>query len=358
LHVDTCTFTLWKFPVTLEFGGQLILAQTTSGASNGCQTDGTMDTSDIGPGGENYAGNCNPDGIKPEVDVTENVGGSDVTTPYSDTGQVINTGGFDLGECPPGTSNSEASQWTSIGSPSCGSAALALAPLAQTHFDGQSATVIATLTCSNTHAALPGAPVNLAILSGPNPVLPPFSPGTTDASGNVSFTYTDPVGRLGTDTLQASVMNLTGTFNSNSVTATWVDQPLDCSKAAPSVAQLWPPNHKFVPVTIIGVTDPDSLPITTTITSIRQDQPTLEPGSGNFCPDADPSSIGTSTAQLRAERDGQDPDGRVYYIAFSAKDTEGATCTGQVTVCVPHDQSNPVGCVGDGPLYDSTVCAP
>jgi hypothetical protein len=151
------------------------------------------------------------------------------------------------------------------------------------------------------------------------------------------------------------VTNLAGTFSSNDVTAIWTELPLDCSKAAPSVGILWPPNHKFVPVTITGVTDPEPLPITTTITSIRQDEPTLEPGSGNFCPDA--SGVGTSTANLRAERDGQQ-DGRVYHVAFSATDSEGATCTGTVTVCVPHDQSKPVGCVDEGPLFDSTVCAP
>jgi hypothetical protein len=118
---------------------------------------------------------------------------------------------------------------------------------------------------------------------------------------------------------------------------------------------LWPPDHKFVPVTITGVIDPESLPVTTTITGIKQDQPTLEPGSGNFCPDA--KGVGTSTAKLRAERDGQSDDGRVYHVAFKASDTEGAKCTGEVTVCVPHDQSNPV-CVDHGPLFNSTVCAP
>ncbi|MBV8454304.1 MAG: AbrB/MazE/SpoVT family DNA-binding domain-containing protein [Deltaproteobacteria bacterium] len=113
-------------------------------------------------------------------------------------------------------------------------------------------------------------------------------------------------------------------------------QPLDCSKAAPRVGILWPPNHQFVRVTITGVTDPDGEPVTTTITSIKQDEPTLEPGSGNFCPDA--SGVGTSTANLRAERDGQ-RDGRVYHVDFRSTDSEGTACTGEVKVCVPHDQS-------------------
>ena len=95
------------------------------------------------------------------------------------------------------------------------------------------------------------------------------------------------------------------------------------------------------------------LPATITITGVSQDEPTLSPGSGNFCPDA--TGIGSSTIQLRSEREGKG-DGRVYHLAFSALDSDGALWTGEVTVYVPHDQSSPVGC-GDGvPLYDSTVC--
>ena len=50
------------------------------------------------------------------------------------------------------------------------------------------------------------------------------------------------------------------------------NQPPDCSKAAPSIAELWPPNHKFVGINVLGVTDADGDPITITIDSIRQDE--------------------------------------------------------------------------------------
>lgn len=352
VHVSSCTYALWSssLPVTLGLGGQVILAQTASGAADGCTSDGHMDTSDVGPGGESYAGNCTPDGIIPTVDVT--VDG--VMTTYSDTGQVINTGGVDAFSCtPPPGPNDESTPWTSIGSAPCTPASLALAPLSQSHPEGGSATVTATLTCG-AGSPIPAAPVNLAILSGPNTGLS-FSTATTDASGNASFTYTDPIGNVGTDTLQAAVTSLTGALPSNTATAAWVDLPLDCSNAAPTPAMLWPPNHKYVPVTISGVVDPDGSAVTTTITSIRQDEPTQTPGTGHTCPDA--SGVGTSTAQLRAERNGHG-DGRVYHVAFSALDTEGASCTGEVTVCVPHDQRKPVGCVDQGPIYDSTACAP
>jgi len=125
--------------------------------------------------------------------------------------------------------------------------------------------------------------------------------------------------------------------------------PPECSNAAASEPTLWPPNNKFVSESILDVTDPNSEAITITITSIRQD----EPVDGN-CPDG--TGVGTSTANVLAERSGNGKDGRVYHIGFTATDTGGATCSGGVTVCVPHDQGKGSACVDEGPLFDSTVC--
>src|SRR6185312_8230123 len=76
--------------------------------------------------------------------------------------------------------------------------------------------------------------------------------------------------------------------------------------------------------------------------------------SGNTTPDA--SGVGTSTAQVRAERQGP-ADGRVYHIFYTASDAKpssnSGTCTGQVLVSVPHDQTH--AAVDQGALYDSTV---
>lgn len=133
----------------------------------------------------------------------------------------------------------------------------------------------------------------------------------------------------------------------------------DCSAATPSVDVIWPPNHKFVPVNILGVTDTDADEVSITIDSISQDEPVKEKGtgSGNTCPDA--MGVGTDTGHVRAERAGSPKvpgDGRVYHIAFTADDGQGGTCTGEVLVCVPHDQGQGIGCVDQGPLFDSTVC--
>lgn len=146
----------------------------------------------------------------------------------------------------------------------------------------------------------------------------------------------------------------------DSATARWAcvdNRPPDCGAAGPSVAELWPPDHGYRDVAITGVTDPDGDPVAVTITAIRQDEHVNRGGDGNTCPDG--GGAGTATARVRAERSGspQAPgDGRVYHLSFRASDGRGGACTGEVTVCAPHDQRPGGGCVDQGPLYDSTVC--
>ncbi|HYL60023.1 MAG TPA: hypothetical protein VEU51_14225 [Candidatus Acidoferrales bacterium] len=130
--------------------------------------------------------------------------------------------------------------------------------------------------------------------------------------------------------------------------------PPDCSHAVASAPTLWPPNHKFVPETVLGVTDV-SAAFTINIDAIDQDEPVLEKGegAGNTCPDGE--GVGTNTALIRSERSGHG-DGRVYHIDFTATDTNGNTCSSDVSVCVPHDQGHGAKCVDEGELFDSTVC--
>jgi hypothetical protein len=125
-----------------------------------------------------------------------------------------------------------------------------------------------------------------------------------------------------------------------------------CSVALPSVETLWSPNHKFVPIDIVGVTDADGDPLTITIESIYQDEPVDAPGSGNTSPDG--QGVGTANAEVRAERAGGG-NGRVYHIAFTASDGRGGNCSGVVQVSVPKSKKDTP--VDDGPLFDSTESA-
>jgi hypothetical protein len=141
---------------------------------------------------------------------------------------------------------------------------------------------------------------------------------------------------------------------SNSDDATFTpNQPPDVSEANPSIDCLWPPNHKFVDITIEGVTDPDGDPVTITITGITSDEPTATikgAGGAKYAPDAD--GVGTDTASLRAERSGNE-DGRVYEITFLASDGIAET-EGSVFVKVPHDQSGDCVSIDSGQNYDAT----
>ncbi|QRK10005.1 terpene cyclase/mutase family protein [Archangium violaceum] len=135
---------------------------------------------------------------------------------------------------------------------------------------------------------------------------------------------------------------------------TVVNESPDCSRAVATPATvLWEPNHKFATISIAGVTDPDGDPVTTTVVSIFQDEPTRDTGAGATCPDA--RGTGTSTAQVLAERSGA-RDGRVYHIQFAADDGRGGTCRSTVKVCVPHDRRPGGTCVDQGALFDSTQC--
>ena len=209
VHVDTCTYTGWS-AADLVSGADLIVTQLQSGAAGGCTgpTPNTLDTSDIGPNGSSYAGVCIPDAIQPTVDITVD----NVTTTYVDSGQVLNTGGVDAGVC----SGNESTQWTTIGHAPCPGSLLNLAPPTQTHRVLTTATVTATFT-NSCGQPLSNTAVSFSILSGPN--AGGSGSGVTDANGLALFTYSSA--KFGTDTLRASVSNLAGSINSNTVTVNW-----------------------------------------------------------------------------------------------------------------------------------------
>jgi hypothetical protein len=117
-----------------------------------------------------------------------------------------------------------------------------------------------------------------------------------------------------------------------------VNRPPDCAAATVTAGELWPPNHTY---RTVGVTVPDGDgdAVTTTVTGVTQDEALDGVADGNTSPDAAWVTGHADQVQVRAERSGQG-DGRVYRIAFTATDGK-ETCTGTVTVGVPHDQSGP-----------------
>jgi len=126
----------------------------------------------------------------------------------------------------------------------------------------------------------------------------------------------------------------------------------DCSGAAASLGVIWPPNDAMVAVNVVGVVDPNGLPITIMVTGIQQDEAVNALGSGNTAPDA--GGVGTPTALVRAERAGPGT-GRLYFIDYTATNTQGGQCTGTVMPYVPHDQGQGFTPVDTGLRFDSTV---
>lgn len=191
-----------------------------------------------------------------------------------------------------------------------------------------------------------------------------FSASSTDAGSGAEAPTCSPASgslfAIGTTDVTCSATDAAGNTGSASFTVTVVNRPPVCSAATASLSSIWPANHQWVPIKILNVTDPEGGSVTIAITSIFQDEPTNSRGDGNT--PIDGKGIGTNTAYVRAERagDGDDDDrdrdrdrgnGRVYHIRFSASDGQDS-CTGEVTVGVPHDRRG--AAVDDGAIYDST----
>jgi PKD repeat protein len=182
-----------------------------------------------------------------------------------------------------------------------------------------------------------------------------FTVVTGPAHGSLSgaaphLVYTPAANYHGPDSVVFQVND--GHSDSNlatvAITVTPVNDPPVCDAARIDGTQLWPPNHRMVPVQVLGLSDVDGDAVTVEVDSVFQDEPLNAQADGNTSPDATRSPL-----QVRSERSGQG-DGRVYHIGFRGADAQGGACTGTVRVCVPHDQSAPVTCGDGGPLFDST----
>ncbi|MCA1683958.1 MAG: hypothetical protein LC708_02365, partial [Actinobacteria bacterium] len=125
--------------------------------------------------------------------------------------------------------------------------------------------------------------------------------------------------------------------------------PPTCDTVAATIASLWPANHKLVAVTVTGGADPDGDAVTLAVGGVTQDEAVNGLGDGDVSPDARPGPA-PNQVQLRAERSGTG-DGRVYRLAVTATDPNGADCSTVVTVAVPRDQRRPA--VDSGAQFNS-----
>lgn len=144
----------------------------------------------------------------------------------------------------------------------------------------------------------------------------PYDLGDTD----VTLTVTDDNGA--TDTCDAIV------------TVEDQEAPVITSVTA-NPNNLWPPNHKMVPV-VLAVDATDNCDSVCQIISVASNEPVNGLGDGNTAPDW--VITGDLTVKLRAERSGTG-SGRIYAITVECADSSGNSSTDTTTVTVPHDKS-------------------
>ncbi len=183
-----------------------------------------------------------------------------------------------------------------------------------------------------------------------------FGDGATGTGMNPQHTYAAPGNYPVTLVVNDGKLSSSTTIGTHSFAEANVsagsNHPVNCSLAKPSLDMLKPPDHRLVPVQIIGLTDSDNDPITVAITHIAQDEPVSGLGYHDISPDA--VGVGTDTVRIRAERFGKG-DGRVYHLDFTADDGKGGFCSGTVTVCAPNSHWQKNTCIDQGRLFDSTA---
>lgn len=139
--------------------------------------------------------------------------------------------------------------------------------------------------------------------------------GALSVSSSVSFSSELP---LGTNDVSVTVTDTASNSVSCSTTVTVVEPPppvIVSASASPS--SLWPPDHKFVQVTISAQVDDTNSPSTWKITSVTSNQD----GNGNRPFSARWIITGDHTVQLLAERLGNTE--LVYTITIQASDAFG-----------------------------------
>lgn len=237
-----CTFQIWPDNKTLPSGEIAVFGQMVSGASSGCPNDGTFDTSDA-PDIQ-----CNKDGIIPQITLT--VDG--VTTTYQDSGQVLNTGGFDLA-----CFGNESHPWTLIG----GSAStigvvappafnLDLGPASTSATTGTSVTESVTAT-DNAGQPLAGVPVVVDVVGPSSRTVD----ATTGADGVATFSYTGA--QAGTDKVHATAFVEGLGAESNEVSVDWAapaPPPPPPGAPVPSVGTLSTPGGTAAGGTTVTLT--------------------------------------------------------------------------------------------------------
>jgi hypothetical protein len=203
-----------------------------------------------------------------------------------------------------------------------------------------------TITIVDTTKPVLSIPGNLTVeATGPYGAVVIYSATATDlVDGNVPVSCTPPSGStfaLGLAFVSCSATDAHGNtalgfFDVNVVDTT----PPQIIRIVGSETNLWPPDHKMVPVTFtVQATDLVDPNPQTHIVSISSNQPPNSGGDGNTGPDYE--ITGPLSVKLRAERQGNSE--RLYTITFVSTDASGNSSTGTYVVHVAQSKGRAAG---------------
>jgi len=298
-------FNLWG-SFTIPAQGSAILTQT---------QPGNFDTSAF-PIVATCGGTPAPGDTRiPQIAVT--IGG--VAQTFADAAHVLDTGGFDFGNC----RGNESMQWRPIGTTGIANAAgrLTLSPASTSASGGNPVTLTAQWTDA-ANQALSNATVNFQVLSGPNAGL--TSQNITDAQGNAALTYTSSA--QGGDVVQASVANASGaSVSSNQVTVAW--QSAACGPGTPPAG----PGTSLIYLGASTAEFSDTVPLAALLTDsngtpLTGRSLTFTLGSQSF------SAVTDATGVARATGTGGNPGTVTLTVAFAGDGVQPAAQISQSIV--------------------------
>ncbi len=141
---------------------------------------------------------------------------------------------------------------------------------------------------------------------------------------------------VGANTVTLTVTDVNGNTATNTATVTVIDDiATTISSLSPSPANLWPPNHKMVDVTVNINSFDNCSGSTCKIVAVSSNEALNSTGDGNTLTDW--MITGANTLKLRAERKGNS-NGRIYTIVVECTDASGNKSSSSTMVKVAHDQ--------------------
>ena len=160
------------------------------------------------------------------------------------------------------------------------------------------------------------------------------------AGGSCSINISFSPGALGTRS-GVIIINDNAPRSPQSITlsGTGIDTIPPTVTAAANPSILWPPNNKLVEVVVSGIiTDTiDGVNASTAAFNVVDEYGQIQPSDTVIL---GPGGTYSFSILLKASRDGDDKDGRLYTITVSAKDNVGNLGSASVVVTVPHDQGH------------------